>query len=271
MRVFRLWGILVLVACLTGCNQVDKVIENLGLVDQPASLPVRVVILLDTSHGSSCTTKGFHETLEVVLDQVADHPSSVVEVWQLGRDVATTQLLGTRSVASGGTSTGTRRATKARFLAGATEYLVKTAEPAFSGPPKDRSPIAEGIARVALNDRSSDTPSVIIVLTDAREFSQFGDWECGRLPEENDYVQTLHKEGVLKPASLAGDAVVFVDVTLGPVPDRGCPVTIERAGQIESLWIAALTAAGARVVEFHYGQAILTSSLFDVPDEGGDR
>jgi hypothetical protein len=241
-------------------------------VDPPPPRPARVAILLDTSHGSSCTIRGFQQTLNVVLDEVADRPGSVVEVWQLGRDVATTQLLGSRSVTSGGTSTGAKRAARAHFLAGATEYLTKTVATAFTSPPRNRSPIAEGIARVALNGRSSEMACIIVVLSDAREFSAFADFECVALPDEAAFVQALQEAGVLTPGSLAGDAVLFVDVALGPVPDRACPVTIERARKIESLWTAALTAAGARVVEFHYGQATFTTSaLFGIQSGGSER
>jgi hypothetical protein len=162
-----------------------------------------------------------------------------------------------------------QRGHKARFLAEAGAYLRKTAEPVFNAPPKRRSPIAEGIARVALDRRDGDMPFLIVVLSDAREFSHFGDFECGVLPEGDEFLRSLHEAHVLTPASLAGGAVMFVNVTLEAVKGRTCAVTIERADRIEALWTVALTTAGATIVEFYYGQLAGTAAdLFSFTSQG---
>jgi hypothetical protein len=270
MFVFRVLLVLSLTTCLTGCDEPGSVLEKLGLADPPSPEPVRVALLLDTSLGSSCGPVGFEQTLDILLEGIADRPGSVVEIWELGHNLATTRFLaGRESAKPRGSGLKAQRGHKDRFLAEAGAYLRKTAEPVFNAPPKRRSPIAEGIARVALDRRDGDMSLLIVVLSDAREYSDFGDFECGVLPEDDEFLRSLHEAHVLTPASLAGGAVMFVNVTLEAVKGRTCAVTIERADRIEVLWTVALTTAGATIVEFYYGQLVGTAAgLFSFSSQG---
>jgi hypothetical protein len=251
----------VVLMAIAGCGARDgdgaALLQALGVVEAPAPPPIVVDVLCDASTGSTCTRTVLESTLDVVLSAVATRPGSTLRVWAQGRSVDETALIGT--VTSAGSPHAGKRAlaSQQRWMRESKTTLVAAALPAFQRTTR-RSPIAEGISRLALAGTPHGGQRFILVVTDGREVSSFGDFECGALPREERFVRRLHAQGVLAPRSIPGAVVVLSHVTLGPVDGRRCPVTLARVTAINALWMTALTTAGAAQVRIENGAPAAT-------------
>ena len=250
---FRFFIIALLVASrYAQATWLSQACEALGLCDPPSSPAELVDLLLDVSPGSPASEQTTLDTLRVLLPWVAHRPSSVVGEWVLGESLATTQLVASvTSTASARLSASAVKAHEAVFVHEATSTLISAALPSF-GRPMHRSPIAEGLSRLALTTAPSGSQRWIVVITDAREVSTLGgrartDFECGPLPSPAEFLRLLHDAGLLLPGSLAGARITFCYVRPDAVAGDRCPVSLRRFSQIIVLWRAALESSGATV------------------------
>jgi len=262
MKATRYGSIFLLLFCMLmlGCSTASaaelltSMCRGIGACDEPAPAPQDFDIVCDGSYGSTCTQKAVEQTLDVVLARAARRSGSRVRLWGLGSDVADTAILGEQqSSAASKRGPKARDAHEARFVLNAREFLLKAAEGFLASPGKRRSPIAEGLSRVAMSPPAGGAQRIVILVTDAREVSSFGDFECAPLPPQAYLLKALGRSKVLTQDSLSRVRVYFTFMTMAPVKGRPCPVTIARATQIRSLWTAALAGAGATAVSFEDG------------------
>lgn len=255
----------IVISTITACEdsqaatKTDKTCMALGLCAPPPKAPVGVVVLCDTSMGSTCNRATLEQTLDAVLAHVADRPGSVVWLWSLGKNIAETGVVGEQAVPTrSAKSERSQSAQRERFTKAATGALLSSASRALDEPPIRQSPLAEAITKVGITD-DGGLPRQLVVVTDAREMSATaGDFECARLPsDDSTFLTRLEKRGLLTPGILQGIAVHFAFVEGGKIPSRGCPVRIEREVRIRELWTAALTAAGASDVRITTGPPAL--------------
>jgi hypothetical protein len=250
--------LLLLVLAIQGCGNVNGSMavgacRLLGICDDPLPAPIDFDLACDATLGSSCDP----ETLRSVLDQLllfaSDRRGSHIKLWWLGSEVAMTHAVADVLVPETQRSRGKGRNTPGRGWAeSARAYFLKAAEANFTQKPGIRSPIAESIAKIALSlgPSSAGRHRVIVLITDARQFSSLVDFECGTLPTNAKFRQILDREGLLEKGTLTGTTILFAFTTAGPLGGRPCPVEISRETKIRELWKNALESAGASRVEF---------------------
>jgi hypothetical protein len=245
---------------MSGCDgtlaspSVTIACRTLSLCDEPAKPAELWDIVCDHSFGSSCTPQTAPRTLEPVLRRAAARPGSRVRFWVLEPTAAETTMVGEQTAHSANRgSDRSRRAQADRFVGAATNYFLAAAGHAFDAPQIRRSPIAESLTRVALAD-TGGLPRRIVAITDGREVSDLGDFECWPLPTEAQFLALLRKRNILGPGTLARSSVDFAFLESTPVPGRsGCPARVERELRVRALWNAALRAAGAESVRIGSG------------------
>jgi hypothetical protein len=239
---------------LAGCGNFGQTLGNwLGTRDKPPQPPIVADIICDPSSGSTCTEATLDDVLAVMLARAAERPGSAVRLWLQGKDVPTTHMIGeVVSAKPRGTGRRARAAYVTRWSMDARRKLLAALR-SSSAKHWRRSPIAEALSRVALQGAPVGAEREIIVITDALEVSDFGDFECGVLPAPKRFVASLQRSRVLDSHSLAGVRVRFCLLDLGSI-DRGrCAMTLARAEAVEALWTAAAKAAGAADVTFDHG------------------
>jgi hypothetical protein len=262
--VFKFWrrtaAQAILAITLTGCDDLvvapalASTCKVFGICDEPP-LPAEMIdVLCDSSIGSSCTRETLDKTLPRTLQYAVKRPGTRMRLWLLGKSVADTTVAGERESATmpAHTSQRARKAFDEKFAANGEEYFMAAVAPIFALPPIRRSPLAEAVSKIALADSGQLTRQLIIV-TDAREVSSLGDFECGLLPTDAGFVKKLQRRRILGPSTLTGIRVQLVFVQSTTVPSRGCPVQLEREMRIRELWTAALLAAGAKDVRIRTG------------------
>ncbi len=228
--------------------------RSVGLCEAPRPTPFVVEVVLDTSLGSPCTAETARASITRALQAVADRPASMARVWAQGTQLSDTTPVATVEYTLPARS-GTRvlRAHRERFLRESEATITAAITPLFQVPRKRRSPILETLARIAITASPNGMPRTILLVSDAREVSSFGDFECDLVPTTRRFLPMLRRRQVLPPGSLTGTRVVWSFVNLAPVEGRVCPVTIARATAIENLWRTVLTEAGASSVRFERG------------------
>lgn len=254
-----LLSILVSVALSAGCDELstqDRFVRScqfFGICDEASLPPELFDILCDASIGSSCTRETLDKALDVVLRRTVTRPGSHTRVWALTKTVADTNATAEKeSPSPPHRSSRATKVLKEKFVADSKEYFTAALAPTFATTPIRRSPLAEAITKIALAD-SGQLPRHLIVITDAREVSSLGDFECGLLPTDAGFMKKLRRRRIMGPAILAGIRVEFAFAQSMAVPSRGCPVQLERELRIRELWTAALTAAGAKSVSIRTG------------------
>lgn len=248
--------VVILAVTPAGCGGNDHAPSRLvaacravGICDQAPPSPIVVDIVCDASRGSSCTAETVRRSLDVVLLHIAQRPGSLVRLWALGTEVSDTALVGEQaSTASARRGSKARKVYEERFVATAREYLEKSVEPFLNSPRKNRSPIAEGLSRVAIAGAPPGLGRIVVLISDLREVSGFGDFECGRLPSPSELVSRFQRVQVLARGSLDGVCMFFTFVGVTPVDGNRCAMTLDRARRVEALWRAAAVAAGAAQV-----------------------
>jgi hypothetical protein len=262
--------LLVLVA-LSGCGgdaHHPSFLARVGLADPPPPQTITIDVAFDPSKDSSCTPEALDATLAATLPVIADRPGSDLRLWLIGPDLASTKLIapvkGTVSITG---NAATVRAAKARFVDGTRASLMTAAQPYLIAPAKGGSPIAESITMIAAAGVHTDL-RILCVVSDARQVSTIGgDFECDDpLPNAGRFVKTLQRERVLPPGSFAGVKVFFTFMTITPIHRKGCAETLDRLSQMQTLWTAAIEAAGG-TAQFDTG-AIDTTAI--VPKQKGD-
>ena len=209
----RLSGVGVLVAtalAMGGCDDVTAVptlsgaCKLFGVCDELPPPAEMVDILCDASIGSSCTRESLGRAMDDVLHRAAQSPGSRTRLWSLAKTVADTN-----AVAEKETPSESRKSSRARkglgdkFVAASKEYFTAAIAPTFALAPIRRSPLAEAMTKIALAD-SGQLPRRLIVITDAREVSNLGDFECGFLPTDAGFVKKLQRRRILGPSTLKG-------------------------------------------------------------------
>ena len=249
---------------LTGCGNFGQTVASwFGTRDKPPQPPIITEIACDPSSGSTCTEATLDNVLAAVLPRAAERPGSAVRVWLQGKDVPTTRMIGeVVSAKPRGTGRRARAAYITRWSMDARRKLLAALR-SSSAKRWRRSPIAEALSRVALQGAPAGAEREIVVITDALEVSDFGDFECGVLPAPKRFVTSLQRSRVLEAHSLAGVRVRFCHLDLGAI-DRGrCAMTLARAAAVEALWTAAVKAASAAEVTFDHGA--LPTSISSTP------
>jgi hypothetical protein len=265
-------ALLLLLALLIGCGPQQKrngvstayeqkaaattVLQWLGVEDAPQPPAQEIDILCDASAGSTCTPETLRNTLEAALPSVAARHSSTVRLWMLGREVADTVQAASVTMDAKVRSGKAERASRDRFVKDGLNMLDAAAAPYFSQH-ANRSPIAESISKLALYHTLAGAERIIVVISDAKEFSGLGDLEC-KVPEPAVFISRLDVNRVLVPGSLAGAKVVFGDVNLSHIDGDRCVSTLAAADQVQRIWETALKHAGASEVLFEAGEPILT-------------
>jgi len=254
----RMWKVLlVLLAVALGCAACRKSAGTIaawfGATDKPQASLLTVDILCDSSSGSTCTADALREVVQAALHRTAERPGSSVRLWLQGRNIETTRLIAVaKSPARRVVGRRARADAENRWVAKECAALSSAAANAARKRVR-RSPIAESIGVVALAPPPAIGKREIIVVTDALEVSDYGEFECGKLPKPERFARSLALHGVLPLGSLAGIAVQFCHVDLGAIDGGRCAVSLGRAAEIRTIWRAALTAAGASTVEIRSG------------------
>jgi hypothetical protein len=213
--------------------------------------PATTVLICDTSPGSTCSAALLRTTAERVLLPALDgDPGAVLEVWP-ARGPASEAFLQFVAEEPPASMPKWLQDDWRNDRAGQALDSLARFESEFTNRPTTTR-LIETVAKVALT-ATGRPPGRLYILTDAREVSGIGDWECGRIDPEAVRRTVFEGRRLLGPESLRGTHVVFVGVTHGAVDGARCDVDIERIVLIESTWRTVLLAAGAAAVEFHPG------------------
>lgn len=241
------------VLAAAGCRDGRTVAAWFGAADKAVPAAVTFDILCDASAGSSCNGTSLTQTLDATLGTAVARPGSTVRVWMQGSRIEATHVVGiavspTRRIRS----RRARAEAEKRWIKQEASVLADAATATMRRRIR-RSPIAESIGLIALAPLASHGNRYVVVITDALEVSEFGDFECARLPKPDRFARSLAEHRVLPPHTLTGARVTFCYVDLGPI-DRGrCGASLARAAEVRALWRHALTAAGASAVEIRQG------------------
>jgi hypothetical protein len=237
-----------------GCGKNASTIAAwFGATDKPQLVPITIDILCDASSGATCTADALREVTQEALREAAERPGSAVRLWMQGRNIETTRLIAVaKSPERRVAGRRARAETEKRWVAKECATLSSAGANAARKRMR-RSPIAESIGIVALTPSLVRGKREIIAVTDALEVSDYGEFECGKLPKPERFARSLALHGVLPPGSLTGIAVRFCHVDLGAIDGGRCAVSLGRAAEIRAIWRAALIAAGASTVEIRSG------------------
>lgn len=262
----RLAALFVAVSALlggSGCEGVSAgspyadACRALGICDEPPKPPGFIDVLCDSSVGSSCDRRALERTVDAVLHHAVERPGSHVRLWVLGKNLAETVPVGEQTMPAfvRGSARG-RHAQAERFVETAREFLLTAASSALEASPVRRSPLAEGMSKIGLAD-ADQLPRTLVVLTDGREVSALGDFECGAMPSDARFLGKLRARSLLGPTLLSGAHVEFAFLQSAAIPSRGCAVEVDREVRVRALWTAALKAAGATRVHITSGPPTL--------------
>lgn len=205
--------------------------------------PLDVTIICDASVGSSCTATTLSQTLDVVLARVAQSPGSRVSLVAVADVSENSRVLGAQTI-----EPSRRRGRKAveahqrRIIASAREYFLTAADGAFHDIRK-RSPLFETLARSTLTTPTAKR--VVVLVSDLREQSSYGTWECGPLPSTHDFLDLI--KDVLPADSLRNTTVYLTCADVTAVDANRCAQPLSRFRHILELWTRSLEQAGAVV------------------------
>lgn len=277
VRRVRAVPLLVLGAVFGGCDadsahSIHGALTTLGMEDPPALPPVAFQIVCDRSVGSPCDHGIAMQTIERIVHVAYERPLSRVEVFVMGEEVATTRLVASVTVPSR-TERGERaaRVAEERFLSSVRPVLCLPLDAELNRPRTRTSPIFESLDKVSLT-RATTLPVELFAISDLREVSGVADFECGALPTTEQLAIRLRRRGLLALGTYQGTRLHFIVGDGGPVPRRGCPISMGRVRAIQSLFHAALTNAGAEEITFATEvpevAAVLAARRASAPDAG---
>lgn len=276
LRVTLAVGALADALLSTGCSDSDtsalhRTLMGLGVEDAPAAPPRTFRLVCDRSETAPCEHGVMMQMISAAIHEAYQRPGSHVEVHLVGRVVAETRRVASVSIpARAVQEERVARAAEERFVQSIRPMLCAPLGAALASARPRRSPLAESLDKIAL-ESSQGMPVEVIAVTDLREVSDLGDFECGRLPSEQDFLARLQRHGILGPRTFTNARVHFVVGDHGPVPRRNCPVTMGRERTVMQLWTTALRNAGASEVTFHTEVPDLATLFADAPDAGVAR
>jgi hypothetical protein len=248
---------LFLALTLTACGESPQsgflagACETLGITDPPAPRRLVVDVICDRSSGSPCTQPNLAETWDAILPALSSRPGSQVRLWLQGEDVSSTGIASKAIVPEFRSHRPrARRSEERTWVASSRHLLLASTRPVWSSKPPRHSPIAEALTKISLTEAPAGSERIVVALTDGREVSSFGDFECGSLPLKDVFLARLAKGCLLAPVSFSNVRVLFAYIGPTPIDDRHCSVTLERTERIKSLWKEALVRAGASEVRF---------------------
>lgn len=276
-RTLLLLRAFVAVGVLTHCDadstSLHSVLREVGVEDAPVLEALDIHVLCDASEDGVCSSSTASPLLERVAHVAFLHPGSDLSVFALGDRPADTLRLASITVPPA-TDRGERaaRAAEERFVASVRAAVCPALDAVLAQRHPRHSPIVEALDEIALAKHPSRRVE-IFPLSDNREVSDLGDFECDRsLPTPAAFEARLRRRGLLRPGSFARTRVHFVTGDHGPVARRGCAVSMGRERDLQVLWRSALVAAGAAEVTFHVSvpsvDAITT--LFSTPRAAAD-
>lgn len=234
-----------------GCNEkngggASSLLQLLGLRDGARPEPGRISVLCDSSTGATCNPKTLRTSLTRVFEEVSERPGSEVDLWMLGATVEDAALVGSATVE--GMPKGNRREQRAATKQWAhqeIERLLREAEPYFEKT-LSASPLIGTIARI--RGDNVNMKRAIVAVTDGREYSDLGDFECGKLPDPDVFAERLALEQILPPGSLQGVDIHITYVDIVPIDSRRCQASFDRAARTKQIWMTVLDRAGASTV-----------------------
>jgi hypothetical protein len=248
---------LFLALTLTACGESQQseflsgACEALGITDSPAPRRLVVDALCDRSSGSPCTQSTLAETWDAILPALASRPGSQVRLWLQGEDVSSTGIVSKAIVPECRSHRlRARRSEERVWVASTRNLLLGSTRPVWTSRQPRHSPIAEALTKIAMAEVPPGSARIVVALSDGREVSNFGDFECGPLPLKDVFLTRLAKGCLLTPVSFSNVRVLFAYIGPTPIDDRHCSVTLKRTEQIKSLWREALVRAGASEVRF---------------------
>jgi len=226
---------------------VERIAASVGIVDVAPAPSFDAIVFCDHSAGSTCDPSTLKPVLSATLRHATSAAESDVHLYFQGDGVQVMLVGHARSgVVSARQADSMRRdawitVETRRFLAAASPFLDRR---------RPRSPIAESISQVLYLQGPAIRPRQLVLMTDLREFSALGDFECGPLPTVADFLRQLQSRGLLEAGSLARTRVTVVGLSMPLVDDGRCEWSIAREKQLRALWKAAFLRAGAASVEF---------------------
>lgn len=237
---------LLLVVCLVlaACTTIRQTAETIGLTDPSAPPPLTVSIGCDIS-SVACSPEHLRDLLVWLLPAISARPSSVVRLFVLGDDLASTRLVAeTHSMAPPSLAVAVVKSHAAAFVA-ATQEAFTTAMAGRWSQRRAASPIIEGLG--AITTYPANGKKVVLLLTDLRQESPLGSFECNTLPRIASWQQQTKRA-----LAHLTDATVIVAYAspLEPVSGGRCRPSNERYDRIVDLWTGALQARGARLTVF---------------------
>jgi hypothetical protein len=245
-----------------GCDARDRqsALQQVGITDPPTPSPERVDFACDLSEGSPCSDETARRNLSAVVRYLWPRVGSRLVVWSLGEEVGETRPLATVDVPQRvQRAARADREAESRFLDSVIQAVCPViAARARRGRPH-RSPIAASITRIA-SESPRGMSRRIVLLSDAREVSSLGNWECRDLPAPREFAQKLRRHALLREGSLDGAHIHFLHATPEPGVGTRCPFTMEREESIRELWRQSLREAGAADVSFDLGGFELTTT-----------
>lgn len=241
----------------TGCESLENLCRSVEICDEEPPEPILVDLLCDTSPGSSCTQSTLKENLDQILPYLLSRPHSIIRTWNQGSAVSDTIMVSQHKITVPKKSgTQALRSYRESFLVTAKAEISSAILNLNSSEGKNRSPIIEGISKVAMAGSAGGLPRTIIIITDGRQFSSIADFECAdKLPSTEEFLKKLDKNQLLEENSLTGTRIIFSFINSTPIKGRrNCSdVTIKREKHIQRLLTVALTRAGATEIRFETG------------------
>lgn len=229
---------------------------EVGGCDQPV-VRHRFTILCDSTLLAPCDLVSLTKTLDVVLGAASAVGGNPVEVWMLGGSVADTRSLGEQisPVLPEGRERSRGQA-REQWIRQAKTAFLKAAEPALEVHPR-RSALAEALTKIALAHPQDKTlPTELVIVSDAREVSLVGDFECDPPPAPEAWAKRLARRGILPPDSLGSTRIYWTFVNVGSMGPR-CRQSVAQEQLVRATWRGVLAAAGATRVEFLSGPVVL--------------
>lgn len=266
-------------ATLAGCDaggapNLPSSLVSLGITDAPILPPVAIAVVCDSTEGSPCERGSVQTLVSRAVDTAFGRPGSTVRVVVLGATPGETRHVATLTTPPAAErSARAARLARERFLATVEATLCPGLDATLTRSRPRASHIVEALDEVALA-RDPHLPLVILAMSDGREVSALGDFECRALPSADAFRARLAVRNLLVRGSFTGSFVTFVVGDRGPVLRRDCPVSMGRERQVQALWSGALLAAGARDVRFVAdlpSEAELTTLYGAVSQDGGVR
>lgn len=237
--------------CERASTSMSGTLERVGLADAPTPEAAEYVLLCDRT-ATPCGAGALGPLLRGLGREMASRPGASLSLWMQGESPAQTRLLGTvhpEPLRAGASDRARQRAVE-RTVEEVEGTLCRRLDAALAAPPPRRSPILESVAKVALS-RRRDLPLRLYVLSDLRQHSPLGDWECAsRLPTVSQFLTVVDRQALLATDALSRAEVIFVVGDRRPPAHARCEVSVARERHVQNLLGEALRHAGATRVEF---------------------